>query len=185
MTAPTRTDRRRSVAKRMSHRRSRTGGRGGETVVALSTAGSRDEAERLATTLVDERLAACVNLVAPLTSIYRWQGVVERAEETLLVIKTRRALVPRLTARVRELHSYDVPELIVLPIVAGAAPYLAMAAVLLVVGYVTTPSVTRVAVAVGGVLVLVATEGASGTISLVLLAALLLWLLGATRGWFG
>ena len=73
-------------------------GRVTRTVVVLSTAGSREEAERIATALVDERLAACVNLVAPLTSIYRWQGAVERASEVLLVIKTRRTLVPRLIA---------------------------------------------------------------------------------------
>ncbi len=94
-------------------------------VVVLSTAGSTDEAERIATALVGERLAACVNLVAPLTSIYRWQGAIERASEVLLVIKTRRALATRLTARLQELHSYDVPEAIVLPIAAGAPAYLA------------------------------------------------------------
>jgi periplasmic divalent cation tolerance protein len=97
----------------------------GEATVVLSTAGTRAEAERLAAALVEERLAACVNLVAPLTSIYRWRGRVERAREVLLVIKTRRALVPRLSARVRDLHSYDVPEVIAVPVVAGAAPYLA------------------------------------------------------------
>jgi len=94
-------------------------------VVVLSTAGTRDEAERLATALVEERLAACVNLVPEITSIYRWQGEVERAGEVLMVIKTRRALASRLIARLRELHSYDVPEAIVLPIAAGARPYLA------------------------------------------------------------
>ena len=94
-------------------------------VVVLSTAASPDEAERIATALVDERLAACVNLVGPLTSIYRWQGAVERAAEVLLVIKTRRRLVPRLIARLHALHSYEVPEAIVLPVVAGARPYLA------------------------------------------------------------
>ncbi|MEO6029206.1 MAG: divalent-cation tolerance protein CutA [Candidatus Binatia bacterium] len=93
-------------------------------VVVLSTAGSQEEAERIATTLVEERLVACVNLVAPITSIYRWQGVVERAAEVLLVMKTRRASTTRLIARLRALHSYDVPEAIVLPIVAGSAPYL-------------------------------------------------------------
>lgn len=93
-------------------------------IVVLSTAGSLEEAERIATALVDERLAACVNLVSPLTSIYRWQGKVERAAEVLLVIKTRRALASRLTARLRALHSYDVPEAIVLPIASGSAPYL-------------------------------------------------------------
>jgi periplasmic divalent cation tolerance protein len=93
-------------------------------VVVLSTAGSRGEAERIATALVEERLAACVNLVGPVTSIYRWQGALERGAEELLVIKTRRALAARLVERLRTLHSYDVPEAIVLPIVAGARPYL-------------------------------------------------------------
>ena len=94
-------------------------------VVVLSTAGSQDEAERIAIALVDERLAACVNLVAPLTSIYRWHGAVERASEVLLVIKTRRRLAPRLIRRLEALHSYDVPEAIVLPIETGARRYLA------------------------------------------------------------
>ena len=94
-------------------------------VVVLSTAGSQDEAERIATALVEERLAACVNLIAPLTSIYRWHGAVERASEVLLVIKTRRRLAPRLIRRLGALHSYDVPEAIVLPIETGARRYLA------------------------------------------------------------
>ncbi len=93
--------------------------------VVLSTAGSTEEAERIATALVAERLAACVNLVPGLTSIYRWQGAVERASEVLLIIKTRRSLTTRLIARLGALHSYDVPEAIVLPIDAGARPYLA------------------------------------------------------------
>ncbi len=97
---------------------------GARAVVALSTAGSRAEAERLARALVGERLAACVNLVAPLVSIYRWKGAVEQAEEVLLVIKTRRSLIRRLGARIRELHGYQVPELVALPIVAGAPSYL-------------------------------------------------------------
>ena len=93
-------------------------------VVVLSTAGSQEEAERIATALVDERLAACVNLVAPITSIYRWQGTVERASEVLLVIKTRHTSARRLIARLAALHSYEVPEAIVLPIAAGSRPYL-------------------------------------------------------------
>jgi periplasmic divalent cation tolerance protein len=93
-------------------------------VVVLSTAGSREEAERIAGALVEERLAACVNLVDGLTSIYRWQGTVEHATEVLLVIKTRRASAARLIARLGALHSYDVPEAIVLPIAAGSRPYL-------------------------------------------------------------
>jgi len=112
---------------------SRRGGRGGASqggggrsaAVVFTTAGSRAEAERLASVLVEERLAACVNLIAPLTSIYRWRGAVERAREVLLVIKTRRVLVPQVAARVQALHSYEVPEVIALPVVAGARSYLA------------------------------------------------------------
>ena len=73
---------------------------------------------------MDERLAACVNRL-PVESVYRWQGAVEEAAEVLLIVKTRRPLLDLLAARVRELHSYDVPELIVLPLVAGWPPYLA------------------------------------------------------------
>jgi len=94
------------------------------SVVVLMTAGSRREGERIATALVDEHLAACVSVVASATSIYRWQGRIERGREVLLIAKTRRALVRRLTARVEELHSYDVPEVIALPIEGGGAAYL-------------------------------------------------------------
>jgi periplasmic divalent cation tolerance protein len=94
------------------------------SVVVLMTASDRDEAERIATALVEERLAACVNVLGPVRSTYRWKGAVERADEVLLIGKTRRALVARLAARVRALHSYDVPEVIALPITAGSAPYL-------------------------------------------------------------
>jgi periplasmic divalent cation tolerance protein len=94
-------------------------------VVVLTTAGSRAEAERLATALVEARLAACVNLVGPVASIYRWRGAVERNEEVLLVIKTRQALVADVGACVKALHSYEVPELVALPVVAGARSYLA------------------------------------------------------------
>ena len=94
-------------------------------VVVISTAGSAPEAERIATALVEERLAACVNLVAPITSIYRWRGAIERGSEVLLVIKTRRASTTKLIARLRALHSYDVPEAIVLPVTAGSRDYLA------------------------------------------------------------
>ena len=91
-----------------------------EAVVVYITAESDKEALRIARALVDERLAACVNRL-PVESVYRWQG----AAEVLLIVKTRRPLLDLLAARVRELHSYDVPELIVLPLVAGWPPYLA------------------------------------------------------------
>jgi periplasmic divalent cation tolerance protein len=93
--------------------------------VVLVTAGSREEAERLAETLVGERLAACVNLVGPIRSIYRWKGEVCRDDEQLLVIKTTRESCAALERRVRELHSYDVPEVLVLPIEGGSEAYLA------------------------------------------------------------
>lgn len=94
-------------------------------VVVLVTAPQADDAARLGRTLVEERLAACANVVGPIRSIYRWQGAVEEAHEHLLLLKARAADVPALEARVRALHSYEVPELLVLPVTAGSAPYLA------------------------------------------------------------
>ncbi|MBI3998629.1 MAG: divalent-cation tolerance protein CutA [Armatimonadetes bacterium] len=95
-----------------------------EPLVVLVTAGSADEAGRIAQALVDERLAACVNVVPGLRSIYRWQGQVESADETLLIVKTTRDVLPALTARVQALHSYTVPEVIAFPVVGGSAAYL-------------------------------------------------------------
>lgn len=93
-------------------------------IVVYVTAGSTAEADRLAQVLVEERLAACVNRVGPVRSVYRWRGKVERSEEELLIIKTRKELFAALQKRVRELHSYDVPEIIALPIIAGSEGYL-------------------------------------------------------------
>jgi periplasmic divalent cation tolerance protein len=95
-----------------------------DLVVAFSTAGSPEEARRIAKALVDERLAACVNIVDNIHSIYRWQGATESAAESLLLIKTRANLLPAIELRLRELHSYDVPELVAVPIARGAQPYL-------------------------------------------------------------
>jgi periplasmic divalent cation tolerance protein len=95
-----------------------------QAYVVFVTVGGRAEAEALARAVVEEKLAACVNLVAPVTSIYRWQGAVERAEEVLCVMKTTRARFARLKARVVELHAYEVPEVIALPVEAGHPPYL-------------------------------------------------------------
>jgi len=95
-----------------------------EFIVVLVTAGSAAEGERLALAFVEERLAACVNRIAGVQSVYRWQGKVEQSAEELLVIKTRADLFPALEKRVRELHSYAVPEVIALPIVNGSAGYL-------------------------------------------------------------
>lgn len=94
-------------------------------VVVLVTASGLEEARRIGHALVDERLAACANVVGPVTSIFRWDGRVQEEAEHLLVVKARRADVERLAARVRALHSYEVPEVLALDVVGGAAPYLA------------------------------------------------------------
>ncbi|MFI5395461.1 MAG: divalent-cation tolerance protein CutA [Candidatus Binatia bacterium] len=93
-------------------------------IIVLVTVGSPEEGECIARALVDERLAACVNLVGPIKSTYRWQGEITRDEELLLVIKTRAALFAEVEARVKALHSYGTPEVIALPITAGAQAYL-------------------------------------------------------------
>lgn len=98
--------------------------RGGEAVIVLSTAPDGETAERIANALVNERLAACVNLVPGLVSIYHWKGAVSRDPEVLCLAKTRRALLARLAKRLKELHPYEVPELIALPVAAGARTYL-------------------------------------------------------------
>ena len=95
-----------------------------EFIVVYVTVGSADEADRLAHALVEERLAACVNRIREVQSIYRWQGQVERSEEELLIIKTKRESFDRLKKRVQELHSYSVPEVIALPILEGNESYL-------------------------------------------------------------
>ncbi len=81
-------------------------------------------AERIAEAVVNERLAACVNLISGLTSIYRWEGQLQRDAELLLIIKTRSAVYSQLEARLRQLHPYQLPEIIALPIHTGSADYL-------------------------------------------------------------
>ena len=93
-------------------------------IVVLVTCGTADEAGVIAEHLVQENLAACVTLAGAVQSVFRWQGAVSRETEHLLVIKTRGACFNALERRVRELHSYDVPEIIALPIVHGSADYL-------------------------------------------------------------
>jgi len=92
--------------------------------IALTTLSSREQAEQLAEALVAERLAACVNVLGPVTSVYRWEGRVERDEEVLLFIKTTRAGVAPLQTRVLELHPYDTPEFLAFEVGAGSAGYL-------------------------------------------------------------
>jgi len=92
--------------------------------VAFATAPDWETAARIARALVEERLAACANLVPGVRSIYRWQGRVEDESEVLLLLKTRADRVDALGARLRALHPYDLPELVALPAVGGLAGYL-------------------------------------------------------------
>jgi periplasmic divalent cation tolerance protein len=92
--------------------------------IALTNVGSIEEGRRLARTLVERRLAACVNLIPNLVSIYRWQGAVEEAAEVLLVMKTTAETLPALEAAIRELHLYEVPEFVVLAVESASQPYL-------------------------------------------------------------
>lgn len=93
--------------------------------VVLSTFPDADTAGRIARTLVDERLAACVNVLPAIRSIYRWQGAISDDAEVLAIIKTTAERYPALAARITELHPYQVPEIIALPLAAGHPPYLA------------------------------------------------------------
>ncbi len=95
-----------------------------QALVVLVTASTMDEAERIGKAIVTERLAACANLVPGMRSIYRWQDAVHNDAEILLLIKTTSSLFSKLTERILELHSYDTPEVLALPSVAGSAKYL-------------------------------------------------------------
>jgi periplasmic divalent cation tolerance protein len=92
--------------------------------LVLTTTSSSEEASRIARALVENKLAACVNIMPKVTSIYRWKGAVEEAEEWLLIIKTTEAAFERLRAAITELHSYEIPECICLPIEDGLPEYL-------------------------------------------------------------
>jgi periplasmic divalent cation tolerance protein len=92
--------------------------------IVLTTVANPEEAERLARALVEERLAACVSFLPAARSIYRWQGRIESAEETLLLLKTAEEKLAALEARIKELHSYQTPEFVVLKAAAGSQDYL-------------------------------------------------------------
>ncbi len=96
---------------------------GSQFVVIMTTAGSREEAEKLAAALVTERLAACVQLL-PITSYFTWKEQMQHDDEVLLLVKTRMALYSRAEERIRSLHSYDAPEVIAMPIAVGSRQYL-------------------------------------------------------------
>lgn len=105
-----------------------TPGTGTEALVVLVTAPSAERAAELARALVEERLAACGNVLPGLRSIYRWEGKVQEEGEALLLLKTTRARFEALRARVLALHPYEVPEVLALPVEAGSAAYLAWVA---------------------------------------------------------
>jgi periplasmic divalent cation tolerance protein len=96
-----------------------------DALVVLVTTPSADQAAALARALVEERLAACGNVIPGLRSIYRWEGQVQDEPEALLVLKTTRSRFEALRERVLALHPYEVPEVIALPVEVGSAPYLA------------------------------------------------------------
>jgi periplasmic divalent cation tolerance protein len=96
-----------------------------EYLQVLITTGAEEEAERISAALVERRLAACVQVLGPISSRYRWQGEVETAREWICLAKTEASRYPELEAAIRELHSYDEPEIAATPIVAGSQGYLA------------------------------------------------------------
>ena len=93
-------------------------------VVVQTTTDQRNVADRIAKALVEDRLAACVQIQGPITSIYRWKDTVETSEEWLIVAKSHRELFARVEAAIRGLHNYQVAEILALPVVAGHADYL-------------------------------------------------------------
>ncbi len=88
------------------------------------TAANKKEANKIASVLIKEKLAACVNIIEGVRSLFRWQGKIDMAQEALLVIKSRKTLMNRLIKKVKSLHSYEVPEIIALPIICGDKKYL-------------------------------------------------------------
>lgn len=95
-----------------------------EAIVVYITAPKEDEAARIAKTIVEEGLAGCVNIIRGIRSIYSWQGKIEDEPEVLMIVKTKKDLFEPLSKKVKELHSYTVPEIIALPIIEGNKDYL-------------------------------------------------------------
>lgn len=96
-----------------------------DKILVSAACGSAEEAQKLARMLVEERLAACVQVVPQIRSVYRWRGAVEESDEWLLLVKSRRDLFEQLRRRLRAAHSYELPEIVALPLVDGDPDYLA------------------------------------------------------------
>ena len=96
-----------------------------DTIQVMTTTGTKNDARMVARTLVEKRLAACVQIIGPVTSIYRWEGAIEEAEEYLCLIKTPARLYQQVEAAIRDVHPYDVPEILAVPVAIGSDAYLA------------------------------------------------------------
>jgi periplasmic divalent cation tolerance protein len=94
------------------------------SIVVLITTGGEEEARKIAELLVTEKKAACVNIVPRVDSLFRWKGKIESARESLLLVKTRASLLSEIISLVKQVHSYEVPEIIALPIIGGSEEYL-------------------------------------------------------------
>ncbi len=93
-------------------------------IQVITTTATREDATRIARALVEQQLAGCVQIVGPITSIYRWEGAIEEAEEFLLIVKTRQSLYTTIEATINALHPYDVPEVLAVPVAGGSQSYL-------------------------------------------------------------
>jgi len=98
--------------------------KGADRIIVLITAGSQEEAHKIAKLLVKHKKAACVNILPGVDSVFRWKGKIDSACESLLLVKTRASLFPEIISLVKEIHSYEVPEIIALPITGGSKDYL-------------------------------------------------------------
>ena len=98
--------------------------KGADRVIVLITAGTEEEAHQIAELLVNEKKAACVNVVPGVDSLFSWKGKIESARENLLLVKTRASLLPEIIRLVKQVHSHEVPEIIALPVVGGSEEYL-------------------------------------------------------------
>ena len=96
-----------------------------DKIVVFTTCGSEEEARKLASILIEKHLAACVNITSPVTSVYRWKGAIEQAQEFLLIIKTRRERFDDVRVLLEAAHSYELPEVLAIPVVEGSPTYLA------------------------------------------------------------
>lgn len=93
-------------------------------IQVITTVANRHDAQRIAGELLERRLAGCVQVLGPVSSTYRWKGAIETSDEWLLLIKSREELYPAIDTAIRELHPYDVPEILAVPVAAGHADYL-------------------------------------------------------------